>query len=179
MKQAIDFHIDGTKYVSFEVIYSIEQAGCRYGVLPVVFGALTAYSAIEWYRGKQWTLPGGVAQPGYSPRSSFIFFALLTFITFVLTWGGYYSLARALRNGTATTLEGVVTRFHPASSIKEHESFVLDGHPFSYSKYALRQGFNTLRLEGNPIVDGTYVRLTYRGGSIIRLEIRRHDPALR
>jgi hypothetical protein len=157
----------------FEAIYDIEQAGCRYGFLPVFLGALAVYAAVEWYRGKRWTRPGGVAQPGYSPRSFCLFFAALTLLTYVLTWGSYYSLTRALRNGTATTLEGVVSSFHPASSMKGHESFMLNGHGFSYSQYALKQGFNTLRLQGNPIADGSYVRLTYQDDSILKLEIRR------
>ena len=152
-----------------EVIYDIRQAGSRYGFLPMFLGALTVYAAVEWYRGRRWTLPSGVAQPGYSPRTFCLFFAALTLLTYVLTWGSYYSLTRALRNGTATTLEGVVSNFHPASDMKDHESFVLNGNAFSYSKYALKQGFNTLGLEGSPIADGSYVRLAYRDDSILEL----------
>lgn len=157
----------------FEGIYDIQRAGCRYGMLPMFFGALTGYAAVEWYRGKRWSHPSGVAQRGYSPRSFCLFFAVLTLVTYVLTWGSYFSLIRAPRNGTATTLEGVVNSFHPASNVKDHESFVLNWHVFSYSQYALRQGFNTLRLQGNPITDGSYVRLTYRDDSILELEVRR------
>ena len=159
--------------MQFEVIYDIGQAGCRYGFLPMIFAALTAYAAVDWARGKSWTLPGGVVQPGYSPTTGCVFFAVITALTFVLTWGSYYSLTRALREGTATALEGIVTQFHRASNPKAHESFVLDGHTFSYSTYALKQGFNTLSLGGSPIADGRYVRLVYRGDHILRLEIRR------
>ena len=157
----------------FEAIYDMEQAGCRYGFIPIFLGALSAYAAIEWYRGKRWTGPGGVTQPGYSPISFFLFFAVLTLLTYALTWGSYHSMTRALRNGTATTLEGVVSNFHPASNMKSQESFVLSGHEFSYSHYALKQGFNTLKLQGNPIADGSYVRVVYHDDSILELEIRR------
>ena len=165
--------IAGSPHMHFEAIYGIEQAGCRYGFIPIVLGALTTYAAVEWYRGKRWTGPGGVAQPGYSPKSFCLFFAALTFLTYVLTWGSYYSLTRALRNRTATTLEGVVSNFHPASNIKSQESFVINGREFSYSQVALKQGFNTLRLQDSPIADGSYVRVTYRDDSILELEIRR------
>lgn len=157
----------------FEVIYDIQQAGCRYGFLPMLLGAVTVYCAVDWYRGKRWTLPGGVSQAGYSPKTGCLFFAVLTLLTFVLTWGSYFSLTRALANGTANTLEGVISEFHPASDMKGHESFVLNGREFSYSHNALKQGFNTLRLEGSPLANGSYVRLAYRDDSILRLEIRR------
>src|ERR1700722_10570325 len=157
----------------FEAIYDIQQAGCRYGFLPIFLGGLTARAAVAWYRGERWARAGGVAQPCYSPRSMCLFFAVLTLLTYVLTWGSYYSLTRTLRNGTATTLEGVVSSFHPASNMKDHESFVLGGHTFSYSHYAVKQGFNTLGLQGNPIADGSYVRIAYHDDSILKLEIRR------
>ncbi len=165
----------------FDVIYDISEAGCRDGFLPICFGALTLYAGIAWYRGKRWTswrtwdgwTLGGVAQAAYSPRNCCLFFALLTLLSYAMTWGSYFALIGALRNGTATTLEGIVSNFHPAANLKETESFVVDGHAFSYSKYALRQGFHTLELQGSPIADGAYVRLSYRNDSILKLEIRR------
>jgi hypothetical protein len=159
--------------MQFEVIYDIGQAGCRNGFVPIILAALTAFAGVDWARGKRWTLPGNVVQPGYSPRTGCIFFGALTALTYVLTWGSYHSLTRALRDGTATPLEGVVTQFHRASGPKDHESFVLNGHTFSYSTPALKQGFNTLSLEGSPIADGSYLRLVYRDDSILRLEIGR------
>lgn len=159
----------------FITIYDIQQAGCRYGFLPIIVGALSSYAAVEWYRGKRWkawTPAGYVTQPGYSPGPFCLFFAILTLLTFALTWGSYYSLTRAIRGGAVQTLEGVVSDFQPAANLKARERFSLGGHVFSYSKYAVKQGFNTLRIEGSPIADGTYVRLVYRDDSILRLQIR-------
>jgi hypothetical protein len=116
----------------FDAIYDIRQTGCRYGSLPMLLGALTVYAAVEWYRGRRWSRPEGVAQPGYSPVWFCLFFAGLSLLTYVLTWGSYHSLTRALRNGTATRLEGVVSGFHPASNMTDRESFVLNGRGFSY-----------------------------------------------
>jgi hypothetical protein len=78
----------------FITIYDIQQAGCRYGFLPMFCAALSSYAAMEWYRGKRWrawTPTGPVTQPGYSPGPFCLFFAILTVLTFLLTWGSYYS----------------------------------------------------------------------------------------
>jgi hypothetical protein len=157
----------------FESVYDIQQAGCRYGFLPIVFTALAVCAAFAWYRGIRWTVAGGSTQRGYSPRSACMFFAAVALLAFVSTWGECFSLTRALRAGRATTVEGVVTEFHPAATIKGYESFTVGGRAFSYCKYCTRQGFNVLRLEGSPIANGIDVQIIYIDDHILKLGIRR------
>ena len=159
--------------MNFESVYDIQRAGCRYGFVPILFAALTLWTAWEWYRGRRWTAANGTIQAGYSPRAACLFFAALAVLAYAVTWGEYFSLTRDLKTGRATTIEGAVTEFDPAPTIKGQESFQVNGKAFSYCKYCMQQGFNELRLEGSPIADGVYVQLTYMEDHILKLWIRR------
>lgn len=158
--------------MSFETIYDIQQAGCRYGFISAILGLLVIYSAVEWYRGKRW-LVSGRTQMGYSPITFCLFFGVLTLVAFVTTWGDYFSLTNAIKNGRAMSVDGMVSNFHSAENIKSTESFVVGDRVFSYSKYAVKQGFNMLKLEGSPLANGVHVRVSYVDDHIVRLDIGR------
>jgi hypothetical protein len=70
--------------------------------------------------------------------------------------------------------EGVVTDFR-SMPFKGHavESFVVGGQRFSCSDYNVTAGFNNTRSHGGPIDKTLYVRITHRGNTILRLEVRR------
>jgi hypothetical protein len=157
--------------MAFHTIYDIQVDGCRDGVLAILMGLLALYAGISWYRGRKWASPDGKTQAGYSPKVASFFFGALATLTFVLTWGTYWSLTRALEKGEFDTLQGPISNFHPAASIKDTEGFEISGHAFSYSKYAVSQGFHTLRLEGSPLKNGTVVHVHYVREHIVRLEI--------
>ena len=50
-------------------------------------------------------------------------------------------------------------------------SFDVAGQSFSFSKFAVKQGFNTLSIEGSPMADGRTVRVHHVQGQIVKLEI--------
>ena len=51
------------------------------------------------------------------------------------------------------------------------ESFVVGGRRFSYSDFVVTSGFHNAASHGGPIREGLYVRVTYLGNLILRLEI--------
>src|SRR4051812_12098809 len=121
----------GRQPMDFQLVYDIQQDECHAGFLPIAFGVITAVGAFDWYRRRKWSLTNGATPPYYSPKSCFFIFGALTLLTYALTWGSYFTLTKALRQGNATTLEGVVSNFYPAQNPKDHETFVLNGHTFS------------------------------------------------
>jgi hypothetical protein len=154
-------------------IYDIQLDGCRYGIVPAIFAALFLYSAFDWYRGKRWLAGDGQPQPGYSPKVACMCFGILAVVAFSATWGDYFRLLRAIEEHQVETVEGTIANFHAAATIKSRESFEVAGHAFAFSKFAARQGFNTLSLEGSPLADGRTVRVDHVQGQIVKLEIAR------
>lgn len=157
--------------MSFETIYDIQRDGCRYGILPLIIAVPFLLAAFDWYRGKRWVLVDGKAQPGYSPKALCVFFGILAAVAFAVTWGDYFHLVRAIKDRQVETLEGTVVDFHAAATIKSKESFEVAGHTFSFSKFATKQGFNTLSLEGSPVAEGRTVRVHHVQGQIVKLEV--------
>jgi hypothetical protein len=161
--------------MALETIYDIQLDGCRYGFVPVIFASLAVYSGIAWYRRAQWVRADGKTQAAWSPKSGLLFFGILAVIACVTTWGDYFHLLRAMKTDQVGTVEGTVSNFHAAATIRSTESFEVAGHVFSYSKYAVTQGFNTLSLEGSPVVNGKTVRVYYVQGQIVRLDVARQE----
>ncbi|MDP9191374.1 MAG: hypothetical protein M3P06_06710 [Acidobacteriota bacterium] len=107
--------------------------------------------------------------PWFGP--AFFAFSLLWTVggSAVLLWSNY-TVRQALRTGDVTTVEGVVRNFSPMPpGGHANETFVVDGTRFSYSGYTLGSGFHQTRSEGGPIIDGAYVRISHRDGTILRL----------
>ena len=99
---------------------------------------------------------------------------------FGIAWSGawflnysiYARLHGAVDRQEYRVVEGRVTKFVPMPyQGHANESFVVDGHKFSYSDYDLTKGFNWTQSHGGPIRDGLQVRITYVGDSIVKLEI--------
>jgi len=155
----------------FETIYDIQQDGCRYGILPVLLAVPLLLAAFDWYRGKRWVLADGKPQPGFTPKAVCVFFGILAAVAFIATRGDYFHLIRAIKAQQVETLEGTVVNFHAAATIRSKESFEVGGRTFSLSKFATKQGFNTLSLEGSPVADGRTVRIHHVQGQIVELEV--------
>jgi hypothetical protein len=81
---------------------------------------------------------------------------------------------RALRLGDYQTVEGKVSNFMPAP-FEGHrdESFDVNGVRFAYSDYVITSGFHQTASHGGPIREGLPVRIAYRDGEIIKLEVGR------
>ncbi|MGO8739687.1 hypothetical protein [Rhodoblastus sp.] len=114
-------------------------------------------------------------------RSRFIdglglgFAVLLTLYVFAATFSAYRDAASKLRERKYAVVEGFVTDFSelPKGNQQKSESFVVGGRRFTYSGYELftAGGFNQMASQGGPIHEGLYVRVTYSGSEILRLEI--------
>ena len=54
-----------------------------------------------------------------------------------------------------------------------NERFTVQGVSFSYSDYTMTSAFKNTSSHGGPIRSGLYVRVHYRGDSIVMLEVDR------
>ena len=101
-----------------------------------------------------------------------IFAVVWTVVSFAATYTEYHSTATALSVGRFAIVEGPVTDFVPMPYAgHSDESFVVGGRRFSYSDFVVTSGFHNAASHGGPIREGLYVRVTYLGNLILRLEI--------
>jgi hypothetical protein len=79
---------------------------------------------------------------------------------------------RAVEHRDCQSVEGPVRHFHPMPvSGHDNERFEVNGVAFSYSDYIVTAGFNNTSSHGGPIREGLPVRICFRDGEILRLEI--------
>jgi hypothetical protein len=104
--------------------------------------------------------------------SFFLFGSAWTVGVATTTAVGSYRAVEALRSGKYQTVEGRVSNFVPMP-YQGHadESFEVNGVRFSYSDYVITSGFNQSSSHGGPIKEGLPVRIAYRNGEILKLEI--------
>jgi hypothetical protein len=81
-----------------------------------------------------------------------------------------HGIAWDLNTGQYSVAEGPVTHF-VANPYKPAESFSVNGHRFFYSEGIVIAGFHDTAAHGGPIREGLYVRITYSGNLILRLEV--------
>jgi len=78
----------------------------------------------------------------------------------------------AYRNGDYQTVEGIVTDFHPMPPEgHQDECFSVQDQRFCYSDFDMAVGFHNAASHGGPIRDGVPVRIAYREGRILKLEV--------
>lgn len=99
-----------------------------------------------------------------------------------LTWMGicvwkttaeYKTVAAAIGNGTIKTSEGRVTHFVPLFQMGSvWETFCIPDACFHYSQFVPTAGYHD---NSRILHDGAYVRITYAGNIIARLELLREE----
>lgn len=100
------------------------------------------------------------------------FGSIWTIGVFIGSFGEYWALSSALRDGRFSVIEGRVTGFEPpALSGSGYEQFCVAGRCFRYSGNLVTNAFNNSSRDGGPIRDGLQVRVTHAGNKIIRLEV--------
>jgi hypothetical protein len=104
----------------------------------------------------------------------FLFGCAWTIIAAATTGVGSYRADRAISSGDYQTIEGRVSNFIPAP-FEGHgdESCEGNGVRFAYSDYVIISGFHQTASHGGPIREGLPVRIAYRDGEIIKLEVGR------
>lgn len=137
---------------------------------PVVLGVAGLYLCWEAFRG------GARA----SQKAFALFFAAFSWSIATFLWTSIRSdqsaLRRALADGRAPVVEGVVEDFVPMPRGGHAlESFRVGGVRFAYSDYIMTAGFHRSAASGGPIHAGLPVRITYvprgRANEIARLEV--------
>lgn len=97
---------------------------------------------------------------------------LLALVSAVMLYD--YRMARALRSGRFTLVEGVVANFQPSNGHVE-ESWEVESkgqvHRFHYLDDNITPGFRKTQYNGGPIRAGLRVRIADVDGHIARLEI--------
>jgi hypothetical protein len=82
--------------------------------------------------------------------------------------------SQSAQPGRCKIVEGRVEHFHPMPAQgHDVEHFDVRGVEFSYSDYIITAGFNNTASHGGPIREGLPVRICYRDGEILRLQVAR------
>jgi hypothetical protein len=145
------------------------------GLLFVFIGAFL----VKNRRNLRTMFPGGMG-----PKAASVFAYVLLAFSILWTTVAFTAIAHdhsvvsgALRNGTVHVVVGRVEDFTPMPySGHAEEHFSVCGVPFSYSDYVVTAGFHHTSSHGGPIRPGLWVRISYVGNTIARLEIAKQDP---
>ena len=160
----------------FQTVFDASQNGYStwwfpaFGLFFVCLGALFVFAPATMNR----LLPRG---PKGRFRTIFnwtffVFAVAWTLVNFVVTYQQYHKVVTALRNGQYSVVEGPVTDFVPMPYTGHAMvRFTVGGHRFSYSDYVVTSGYNNTASHGGPIREGLYVRVSYIGNLILRLEV--------
>lgn len=120
-----------------------------------------------------------VGLKGLAQRPFFRWFILCFAVLWTFVAGGSiltdaFNAMHRPKVGGCEIVEGRVEHFHPMPSAgHDTERFEVKGVAFSYSDYILTAGFNNTSSHGGPIREGLPVRICYRDGEILRLDIVR------
>jgi hypothetical protein len=162
--------------MTFKTVFDAGQQGYATGWFPAFGLIFVAVGALLVFRPAlmQRLAPSGLQGTARKIFSWFFFvFALLwTAGTFLGTFLQYRAVISDLGTGRYSVVEGPVTNFVPMPHTgHSEESFMVKGHRFSYSDYVVTPGFHNTASHGGPIREGLYVRITYSGNQILRLEV--------
>ena len=165
----------------FDTVFDASQQGlspysfAAFGLIFVAVGCLLVFAS-----GKMEVIFRGGLK-GW-PRKIFGYFFLIfsvcwTASAFVDTYMRQEEIGKYLAGRDVNIVDGPVENFHPMpSSGHGWETFQVGGKDFSYSDYVITGGFNQTSTLGGPVHAGEYVRIAYRDGEILRLEIARPGP---
>ena len=158
--------------MTFTTVFDVSQQGYQaadsaFGLIFVAMGAMLVFRPVLMQR----LMPRGLQGKARQVFSwCFLCFSLLwTTIVFTATFAEYRRVTADLREGRYSIVEGPVEDFVPTGH--SMESFTVGGHRFSYSDYLGTSGFHNTASHGGPIRQGLYVRISYSGNLIMRLEI--------
>lgn len=117
--------------------------------------------------------------PQRFPYFLLLFGALWIQLSALSLFTQYSALDHAVKAGKVTVAEGRVVHFQPSAyPTQQMEHFCISDTEacFSYSDYVVTPGFNQTSANGGPIQAGLPVRVTYKGNTILKLEVAK-QPA--
>jgi amino acid transporter len=155
---------------------------------PGVGLALTILGAFVWrYRHRMEDWWHGPFRNHASLRTAFaaVYLGFMIYWTSTATFAlvrHYGSARRALRDGSASVVEGPVLDFYSMPySGHDTERFTVQGVHFAYSDFEMTGGFRNSQSHGGPLAAGVFVRIHYdqrfHRPRILKLEIRNATPA--
>lgn len=133
------------------------------GLLPLIGGAVILWGKRRF----KWTKPHWLLA---------VFFCVFGVIwvggvgssVLVADWDAF----AAYQKGNYRTVEGIVYNFRPMPyEGHQDECFSVQDQRFCYSDYEIAPGFHNATSHGGPIRSGLPVRIAYRDGRILRLDI--------
>jgi hypothetical protein len=152
----------------YRVVFDLSQKGFQwwfpaFGLIFAVIGGVFIWLG----RRNRWPLSRkffGYFMVGFA--------CLWSGLAFASTFGEYFKLDSAYRQGHFSVVEGHVTNFRPMPyEGHKDECFSVESETFCYSDYVITAGFNNSASHGGPIRNGLPVRVSYVGDAIVRLEI--------
>lgn len=159
----------------YVTVFDASHLGWR-NFWPIALGLLfVAIGSVQLFAPGLFARLPGKARLGRPFAWFFLLFAILW--TGIASWSligdALDARAHALRRD-CTTVEGRVEHFRPMPPEgHDLESFDVAGRHFEYSDFIMSAGFNTSASHGGPIREGLPVRICYRGGDILVLEVAR------
>lgn len=159
--------------MQYKTVFDIADAGYKAWTFPafgLIFVAIGV--ALVGYRLRMARDPRGDSTRGRVFPFLYLGFALVwTIVSFVSTYREYLSLERAAKSDVRV-VQGVVSSFSPMPYTGHAmERFCVSEVCFAYSDFVVTSGFNNTTSHGGPIREGLPVRVTYAGGSIVKLEV--------
>jgi hypothetical protein len=100
------------------------------------------------------------------------FVLICAIVSLVGGYSDYKTIRDALHRGEYRVVEGVVTRFVPATEWGATESFVVGDHRYEYSDAVVVAGYHRTSASGGVIRNGLHVRIADVDGGIARLEVQ-------
>jgi hypothetical protein len=153
----------------YSVVFDLSQKGLQwwfpaFGLIFVAIGGVLIWLG----RRNRWRRSRSVV--GYFMVG---FACLWSGLAFATMLPEYLNLRSAYRQGHFSIAEGFVTNFRPMPyEGHQSECFSVQSETFCYSDYVVSAGFNNSASHGGPIRDGSPIRVSYIGNTIVRLEIR-------
>jgi hypothetical protein len=166
---------------AYTVVFDATNQPLPWGVLPLGL-TFVGIGVVMWltrdlvWSSENWFWKNPVTRTRFA--GAWLAFAVIwTVLASVGSFRSVLSARSALRNGTASVVEGPVLGFHPMPYTgHDTERFTVKGVSFAYSECETCGGFNHTRSHGGPIDEGTLVRIHYDGSPrqarILRLEVR-------
>jgi hypothetical protein len=162
--------------MNFRTVFDAAHAGysnwsfLAFGLIFACFGTLLVFRPAFMLK----LMPSGFQGKARTVFSWFFltFAVLWTVVTFESTYRDLRTVTTALQTGRYSVVQGPVTHFVPAPYTGNFkETFVVGNRRFSYSDYLVTAGFHNTASHGGPVRAGLYVRVTYLGNLILRLEV--------
>jgi uncharacterized SAM-binding protein YcdF (DUF218 family) len=97
---------------------------------------------------------------------------IFTVVSTVVPLSTYFKYRRALATGMYESVEGRVENFKPMpAGGHDNERFTIRGEEFVYGDYTNSPFFHKAAVNGGPVREGAYLKVSHVRGNIIRLEV--------